>query len=139
MKLGKVKPSLEDPPDLELKELHAHLEYAFLEVGSQLPVIISSDLAKDEKNKLLTILKRHKKAIAWKIMDIKGISPSFCTHKILMEEEYKPVVQHQRRLNPNMQDVVNKEVIKLLDVGLIYPISDSPWVNQYKLYPRREE
>ncbi|XP_076904480.1 uncharacterized protein LOC143559945 [Bidens hawaiensis] len=94
----KAKPSTEEPPTLELKELPDHLEYAFLEGESQLPVIISANLLIDEKKKLLDVLKLHKKAIAWKIMDIKGISPSFCTHKILMEEDYKPVVQYQRRL-----------------------------------------
>nr|GEV10533.1 reverse transcriptase domain-containing protein [Tanacetum cinerariifolium] len=56
-----------------------------------------------------------------------GINPEFCTHKILMEEDYKPVVQHQRRVNPKIHDVIKKEVEKLLDAGLIYPISDSPW------------
>ncbi|GJY44364.1 reverse transcriptase domain-containing protein [Tanacetum coccineum] len=59
---------------------------------------------------------------------IKGINSSFCTHKILMEDEYKPTVQSQRRVNPNIKEVVKKEVIKLLDAGLIYPISDSPWM-----------
>jgi hypothetical protein len=62
-------------------------------------------------------------------MNIKGINPSFCTHKILIDEDFKPVVQHQRWLNPNVQEVVKKEVIKLLDAGLIYPISDSAWVS----------
>ena len=124
----KAWPSVEDPPSVELKELPTHLEYAFLDGESRLPVIISS-LSGDERDKLLEVLKKHKKASAWKIMDIKGINPSFCIHKILMEEDFKPVVQHQRCLNPNMQEVVKKEVIKLLDVGLIYPISDSPWVS----------
>ena len=133
----KMKTSIEEPPALELKELPSHLEYAFLESGSRLPVIIASELTQDEKEKLLQILKRHKKAIAWKIMDIKGINPSYCTHKILMEEEYKPVVQHQRKLNPNIQEVVKKEVIKLLDAGLIYPISDSPWVSLVQVVPKK--
>ncbi|XP_076935292.1 uncharacterized protein LOC143601899 [Bidens hawaiensis] len=133
----KAKPSVEDPPSIDYKELPSHLEYAFLEDGSRLPVIISSSLSSEEKVKLFTVLKRNKHAIAWKIMDIKGINPSFCTQKILMEEEYKPVVQHQRRLNPNMQDVVKKEFIKLLDVGLIYPISDSPWVSPMQVVPKR--
>ncbi|GJX94748.1 hypothetical protein Tco_0349334 [Tanacetum coccineum] len=61
--------------------------------------------------------------IAWKMSDIKGISPSYCTHKILMEDDYKPVIQPQRRLNPKVQDVVKNEIVKLLDFGLIYPIS----------------
>ncbi|GJY71300.1 reverse transcriptase domain-containing protein [Tanacetum coccineum] len=67
----------------------------------------------------------HKRAIAWKLSDIKGINPEFCTHKILMEEDYEPTVQHQRRVNPKIHDVIKKEVEKLLDAGLIYPISDS--------------
>ncbi|XP_076921897.1 uncharacterized protein LOC143583489 [Bidens hawaiensis] len=125
----KAKPSIEDPPTFELKEIPKHLEYVFCEGKSQLPVIISSDLSSDEKVILLEVLKSHKKVIAWKIMDIKGINLSFFTHKILMEEDFKPVVQHQKRLNPNMQDVMKKKVLKLLDSGLIYPISDSPWVS----------
>ncbi|XP_076896089.1 uncharacterized protein LOC143548934 [Bidens hawaiensis] len=133
----KAKPSVTDPPSIELKELLSRLEYAFFEDGSRLPVIISASLSSEEKLKLLTVLKRHKHAIVWKIMDIKGISPSFCTHKILMEEEFKPVVQHQRRLNPNMQDVVKKEVIKILNAGLIYPISDSTWVSPVQDVPKK--
>ena len=76
----KSKPSVDDPPSLELKELPAHLEYAFLDEEGRLPVIISSSLTAEEKNKLLVVLKLHKRAMAWKIMDIKGINPSFCTH-----------------------------------------------------------
>nr|GFC15484.1 reverse transcriptase domain-containing protein [Tanacetum cinerariifolium] len=68
-----------------------------------------------------------KKAIAWKLTDIKGIDPEFCSHKILLEEEHSPKVQSQRRVNPKIHDVIKKEVEKLLDAGLIYPISDSPW------------
>ncbi|KAI3773993.1 hypothetical protein L1987_48534 [Smallanthus sonchifolius] len=131
------RPSIEDPPPVELKELPIHLEYAFLVGESRLPVIIASDLTSDEKERLLEVLKHHKQAIAWRIMDIKGINPSFCTHKILMEDDYKPAVQHQRRLNPNMQEVVKKEVIKLLDAGLIYPISDSPWVSPVQVVPKK--
>ncbi|XP_021996068.1 uncharacterized protein LOC110893261 [Helianthus annuus] len=112
--IPKERPSVEAPPPLELKELPSHLEYAFLGEGSQLPVIISAGLTEEEKKKLMSVLRDHRQAIVWKLMDIKDINPSFCTHKILMEEEFKPVVQPQRRLNPNMQDVVKKEVIKLL-------------------------
>ena len=82
-------------------------------------------------------LKAHKRALAWKISDIQGISPSFCTHKILMEDTFKPVVQPQRRLNPNMKEVVKKEVIKLMDAGLIYPISDSSWVSPVQVVPKK--
>nr|GEW53906.1 reverse transcriptase domain-containing protein [Tanacetum cinerariifolium] len=66
-----------------------------------------------------------------------GINPEFCTHKILMEEDYKPTVQHQRRVNPKIHDVIKKEVEKLLDAGLIYPISDSPWVSPVHCVPKK--
>nr|GFA22179.1 reverse transcriptase domain-containing protein [Tanacetum cinerariifolium] len=69
------------------------------------------------------------RAIAWKLSDIKGINPEFCTHKILMEEDFEPAVQHQRMVNPKIHDVIKQEVIKLLEAGLIYLISDSPWVS----------
>src|SRR5581483_7725921 len=128
---------LEEPPELELKDLPDHLEYRFLQGNNSLPVIISALLTADEKNRLLAVLKRHKKALAWKISDIPGISPSFCTHKILMEDNFKPCVQKQRRLNPKMQEVVKKEVIKLLDTGIIYPISDSPWVSPVQVVPKK--
>ncbi|PWA99517.1 hypothetical protein CTI12_AA005950 [Artemisia annua] len=133
----KLKPSIEDPPALELKDLPSHLEYAFLAEDSKLPVIIAKDLSAIEKEKLLAVLKEHKRAIAWKISDIKGINPSYCTHKILMEEVFKPVVQHQRRVNPNIKEVVKKEVVKLLDAGLIYPISDSSWVSPVQVVPKK--
>ncbi|GJR34525.1 reverse transcriptase domain-containing protein [Tanacetum coccineum] len=123
-----MKPSSVEPPRLELKELPEHLEYAFLQENNQLPVVISSALSTDEKTRLLEVLQNHKGAIAWSIADIKGIDSSFLTYKILMEEEFKSSVQPQRRVNPNIKEVVKKEVIKLLDAGLIYPISDSPWM-----------
>nr|GEW20725.1 hypothetical protein [Tanacetum cinerariifolium] len=77
--------------------------------------------------KLAEETKAKSSAIDWKISDIKGIDPRFCTHKILMEDDYKPAVQSQRKVNPKIPDVIKKEVIKLLDAGMIYPISDSPW------------
>ncbi|GJU94775.1 DNA-directed DNA polymerase [Tanacetum coccineum] len=110
-------------------ELPEHLEYAFLQENNQLPVVISSALSTVEKTKLLEVLQNHKGAIAWSITDINGTDSSFCTHKILMEDKFKPSVQHQRRVNPNIKEVVKKEVIKLLDIGLIYPIFDSPWLS----------
>nr|GFB22142.1 reverse transcriptase domain-containing protein [Tanacetum cinerariifolium] len=86
---------------------------------------------------LLNVLKSQKRAIAWKIFDIKGIDPRFYTHKILMEDDYKPALQSQRRVNPKIHDVIKKEVIKLLDVGMIYPISDSPWVSPIHCVPKK--
>ncbi|GJZ12039.1 reverse transcriptase domain-containing protein [Tanacetum coccineum] len=124
----KIKSSCEDPPGLELKDLPSHLEYVFLEGDDKLPVVIAKNMKDEDKTALIKVLKSHKHAIAWKISDIKGIDPQFCTHKILMEENAKPVVQHQRRVNPKIHEVIKQEVIKLLDAGLIYPISDSPWV-----------
>ncbi|GJT82853.1 reverse transcriptase domain-containing protein [Tanacetum coccineum] len=118
------KSSINEPPEVKLKDLPPHLEYAFLEGDNKLPVIISKDLSVEEKAALIKVLKSHKRAIAWKLSDIKGINPEFYTHKILMEEDYKPAVQHQRRVNPKIHDIIKKEVEKLLDVGLIYPISD---------------
>nr|GEY12513.1 reverse transcriptase domain-containing protein [Tanacetum cinerariifolium] len=94
-------------------------------------------LGDEEKSALIKVLKSHKRAIAWKLSDIQGINPEFCTHKILMEEDYKPVVQHQRRVNPKIYDVIKNEVEKLLDAGLIYPISDSPWVSPVHCVPKK--
>ncbi|KAL5539346.1 hypothetical protein UlMin_042284 [Ulmus minor] len=96
--------SIKEPPKLELKELPSHLRYAFLEESSYYPVIINSSLNDLEEEKLLRVLREHRKAIRWTIDDIKGISPSICMHKILMDETYKPLVQPQRRLNPSMQE-----------------------------------
>ncbi|GJV19294.1 reverse transcriptase domain-containing protein [Tanacetum coccineum] len=102
-------------PELELKDLPSHLEYAYLEENDKLPVIIAKGLKDDEKDALLKVLKSHKRAIAWKITDIKGIDPHFCTHKILIEDDYKPTVQSQRWVNPKIHEVIKKEVLKLLD------------------------
>ncbi|GKA69741.1 reverse transcriptase domain-containing protein [Tanacetum coccineum] len=133
----KIKSSCEDPLDLELKDLPSYLEYAFLEGDDKLPVIIAKNLKDEDKTALIKVLKSHKHAIAWKISDIKGIDPQFCTHKILMEENAKPVVQHQRRVNQKIHEVIKQEVIKLLDAGLIYPISDSPWVSPVHCVPKK--
>ncbi|GJT75305.1 reverse transcriptase domain-containing protein [Tanacetum coccineum] len=129
--------SIDEPPEVELKDLPPHLEYAFLADNNKLPVIIAKDLSDDEKTALIKVLKSRKQAIAWKLSDIKGINPEFCSHKILMEEDYEPTVQHQRRVNPKIHDVIKKEVEKLLDAGLIYPISDSPWVSPVHCVPKK--
>ncbi|GJS62620.1 reverse transcriptase domain-containing protein [Tanacetum coccineum] len=131
------KSLVDEPPELELKDLPSHLEYAFLEGTDKLPVIIAKNLKDEEKERLIKVLKSHKQAIAWKLSDIKGIDPQFCTHKILMEDDFKPAVQHQRRVNPKIHEVIKKEVIKLLDAGLIYPISDSPWVSPVHCVPKK--
>nr|GFA21803.1 reverse transcriptase domain-containing protein [Tanacetum cinerariifolium] len=137
-------PSLPPPnqgnylPKVKLKDLPTHLEYAFLEGDDKFPVIIAKDLSMEEKTALITVLKSHKRAITWKLSDIKRIDPEFCTHKILMKEDFELEVQHQRSVNPKIHDVIKQEVLKLLDAGLIYPISDSPWVSPVHCVPKKE-
>ncbi|KAL6319825.1 hypothetical protein AAG906_036889 [Vitis piasezkii] len=122
---------------LELKTLPAELKYAYLEEGNKAPMVISSSLTVSQEDNLLRILRKHKKAIGWQISDLKGISPLICTHHIYMEEGAKPTRQPQRRLNPHMQEVVRAEVLKLLQAGIIYPISDSTWVSPTQVVPKK--
>ena len=122
---------------LVLRELPSHLKYAYLELPKSKPVIISARLCYAEEQKLLEILKKYQESIAWSIDELKGISPSICMHKILLEENVKPSVEHQRRLNPVMKEVVRKEVLKWLNVGFIYAISDSPWVSPIHVVPKK--
>lgn len=125
------------PPPTELKPLPSHLKYAFLDSEQQLPVIIASNLLLEQEDKLLEVLKQHKKAIGWKLSDLPGINPSICMHRILMEEDIKSIRQQQRRMNPTILDVVKKEVTKLLAAGIIYPISDSQWVSPVQVMPKK--
>nr|GFA27092.1 hypothetical protein [Tanacetum cinerariifolium] len=125
------------PPEVKLKELPPHLEYVFLGDNKKWPVIIAKDLNVNEKTALINVLKSRKKAIAWKLTDIKGIDPELCSHKILLEEDFSPKVQSQRRVNSKIHDVIKKEVKKLLDARLIYPISDSPWVSPIHCVPKK--
>nr|GFB01968.1 hypothetical protein [Tanacetum cinerariifolium] len=90
----------DEPPKVELKELPPHIEYAFLGDNEKWPVIIEKDLSSNKNTALINILKTRKNTIAWKLTDIKGIDPKFCSHKILLEEDYSPKVQSQRRVNP---------------------------------------
>ncbi|XP_024164442.1 uncharacterized protein LOC112171494 [Rosa chinensis] len=126
---NKFVPSIQQAPKLELKPLPSHLKYVFLGESETLPVIIASDLCEEDEKKLLQVLQAHKIVIGWKIADIKGISPTMCMHRIHLEDNAKPTRDAQRRLNPPMKEVVRAEILKLLDVGVIYPISDSQWVS----------
>nr|GEY77527.1 reverse transcriptase domain-containing protein [Tanacetum cinerariifolium] len=126
-----------EPPEVELKEFPPHLEYAFMGKNGKWPVIISKDLSVQEKSALIEVLKSRKKSTAWKLTDIRGIDPELCSHKILLEDDYSPKVQSQRRVNPKIHDIIKKEVEKLLDAGLIYPISDSPWVSPVHCVPKK--
>ena len=122
---------------LILKELPSHLKYEFLEPKKRKPVIISAALTKAEEQKLLGILRKYKEAIAWSIEDLKGISPSICMHKILLNDNAKTSIEHQRRLNPVMKEVFKKEVLKWLNAGFIYAISDSSWVSPIHVVPKK--
>uniref|UniRef100_A0A2N9GLJ5 RNA-directed DNA polymerase n=1 Tax=Fagus sylvatica TaxID=28930 RepID=A0A2N9GLJ5_FAGSY len=133
----KPLPSSIEIPKLELKQLPSELKYAFLESGDTFPVVISSKLTVEQEGSLVKLLKKHKTAIGWTIADIKGISPLVCTHKLHFEEEVKTSREPQRRLNPNMKEVVKSEVLKLLDAGIIYPIADSKWVSPTQVVPKK--
>jgi hypothetical protein len=100
-------------------------------------VIVSDKLSLEENDMLLNLLKKHKKVIGYSINDLKGLSPAFCTHRIPMEDQCKPVVDHQRRLTHAMREVVKKEVIKLLDAGIIYPVPHSEWVRPVHCVPKK--
>ncbi|KAK8535928.1 hypothetical protein V6N12_012592 [Hibiscus sabdariffa] len=131
------KSSVEQLPKLELKTLPEQLKYVYLGINNTLPVIISSKLQPEQEEKLTTVLQQHRQALGWYIADIKGISPPICMHKILLEENHKPTVDAQRRLNQAMKDVVRKEILKWLDAGIIYPISDSEWVSPVQCVPKK--
>nr|CAN63866.1 hypothetical protein VITISV_009558 [Vitis vinifera] len=128
----------EETPKLNLKPLPTELKYTYLEENKQCPVVISSSLTTPQEMSLFEVLKRCMKAIGWQISDLKGISPLVCTHHIYMEEEAKLIRQPQRRLNPHLQEVVPAEVLKLLQAGIIYPISDSPWVSPTQVVPKKK-
>ncbi|CAN6711701.1 unnamed protein product [Malus baccata var. baccata] len=130
-------PSVIQAPVLDLKPLPDHLKYVFLGDEETLPVNVSSSLTALEEEKLIRVLKKHKTAIGWTLADIKGISPTTCMCRIFLEEGAKPTREAQRRLNPPMMEVVKKEIIKLLDCGVIYPISDSRWVSPVQVVPKK--
>ncbi|KAM1024679.1 hypothetical protein ACFX14_037824 [Malus domestica] len=134
---NKPLPSVVQPPSLKLKPLPSHLKYVFLGDQETLPVIISSSLTAQEEGKLVRVLKEYKTAIGWTLADIKGISPTTCMHRILLEEGSKTSREAQRRLNPSMMEVMKKEIIKLLDCGVIYPISDSYRVSPVQYVPKK--
>ncbi|CAN6677807.1 unnamed protein product [Malus baccata var. baccata] len=134
---NKLLPSIVQAPILDLKPLPSHLKYIFLGENEALLVIISSSLTAQEEEKLVRVLKEFKSALGWTLADIKGISPTTFMHHIFLEEGAKPTREAQHRLNPPMMEVVKKEIIKLLDCGVIYPISDSRWVSPIQCVPKK--
>ena len=117
----------EKAPKIELQQLPAGLKYAFLYKNSY-PIIVNANLTNGELALLLNKLHKYRKALEYSLLDIPGISPDLCMHRIHLEDGSKSLMEHQRRPNPNLKEVVKKEIIKLLDAGVIYPISDSNWV-----------
>ena len=131
------KPSIIEAPKLELKELPANLRYAFLGSDQTLPVIIASDLTSGQEEELISLLKENKEALGWCMADIKGISPTVVQHHIHLMEGSRPSREPQRRANPVMKEAIKKEVLKCLDHGIIYPISDSQWVSPVQVVPKK--
>jgi len=127
LKLETCSIASEEAP--ELKVLPPHLKYSFLGGDTKKPVILSSLLTAEEEEQVIEVLRINQEAIGWQFSDLKEISPAYCMHRIHMEADFKPVAQPQRRLNPVIKEVVKKEVQKLLEAGMIYPISDSTWVS----------
>jgi len=127
-------PSIIKTPKLELKHLPDTLKYAFPGDSETLIVIISSHLDKDQEGKLLDVLNEYKEALGWTITDIKGISPYVVIHQSHLEENAKTSREPQRRLNPVLKEV---EVMKLLDAGIIYFISDSQWVSLVQVMSKK--
>jgi hypothetical protein len=100
-------------------------------------VIISDKLSNDETQRLVATLEKYQRVIGYSLKDLKGIRLSLCTHHIPMEQEHKPVHEHQRRLNNAMREIVKKEVLKLLKARVIYPISDNEWVSLVQVVPKK--
>ncbi|XP_024009416.1 uncharacterized protein LOC112084499 [Eutrema salsugineum] len=137
------KESINDPwselkaRKVELKPLSDGLKYAFLGPNSTYPVIINSGLSRAETTKLLNVLRKYRKAIGYSLDGIQEISPDLCMHKINLEDNAKKSIESQRRLNPNLMEVVKKEIMKLLEAGIIFPISDSTWVSPVHVVPKK--
>ena len=100
-------------------------------------MILAVDLTVEKEQKVVEILRNHKETIAWSVEDLKGISPSIYMHKILKEENARTSIEHRRRLNPIIKEVVKKEVLKWLNTSFIYAISDSPWVSLVHVVPKK--
>lgn len=125
------------PVCIEQNPLPAHLKYIFLGENDTLLVIVSSKLAKTQEDALISMLNDHKKSLGWTLANLRGISPSYCMHKIRLEEGVSGSVEHQRRLNLEMKEVVKKEVIKELDTEVVYPIFDSSSVSPVQFIPQK--
>jgi len=134
--------SPEKAPKADLKPLPAGLRSIFLGENSTYPVIVNASLNKAELTLLLSKLRKYHKALPYSLDDITCISPDLCMpsvehHRIHLKDESKPSVEHQRRLNPNLKDAVKKEIMKLFEAGIIYPISDNDWGSPVHVVPKK--
>ena len=124
-------------PPIELKVLPDGPHYAFLNGDTQTPVIISSHLSDKETAKLLAVLEKHRSVFGYSLEDLKGISPTLCTHHIPIDSTCTHSREPQRKLNNTMRDVIKKEVLKLLHAGIIYPVPHSKWVSPVQVVPKK--
>ena len=134
--LGGPHPPKGDPV-FELKQLPNTLKYAYLDEKKIYPVIISANLSEHEEERLLKVLRKHRAVIGYTLDDLKDISPTLCQHKINMAPDANPVVDHQRRLNPKMKEMVRTEILKLLEACIIYPIADSRLLSLVHCVPKK--
>jgi hypothetical protein len=88
-------------------------------------LIINDKLSHEETQKLVATLENYRSVTGYFLKDLKGISLSLCTHCIPMDQDNKPIREHQQKLNNAMREVVKKEVLKLLNAGVIYLVSGS--------------
>nr|CAH67935.1 H0211F06-OSIGBa0153M17.7 [Oryza sativa] len=131
------KTDLPSRAPIELKPLPSSLSYAFLNSDAESLVIISDKLSEREMARLIAILEKHSAAFGYSLQDLKGISPTLCTHCILLEPSSTPSREPQRRLNNAMREVIKKEVLKLLHTGIIYPVPYSEWVSPVQVVPKK--
>ncbi|CAM8966103.1 unnamed protein product [Rhodiola kirilowii] len=124
-----------EPCKVEMKSLHASLRYEFLGPNSTYPVIVNASLNDVETQKLLDVLREHRPALGYSIDDLKGISPDLCMHRINLECNARLSRDALRRLNPKLNEVVKKEILKLLNAGIIYSVADSKWVSPVHVVP----
>jgi hypothetical protein len=124
-------------PPIELKPLPPCLRYAFLHNDSESPVIINDKLTQEETHRLITILEQYCSTFGYSLQDLKGTSLALCTHHIPTDPDVLPSREPQRRLNNAMREVVKNEVMKLLYIGIIYPVPHSEWVSPVQVVPKK--
>ena len=128
-----------DEPTMELKTLPLTLNYALLNEEKAKSVIILSQLDKEQEKRLQEVLQRNEDTIGWTLTNLKGLDPSLCTHRIFLEDESRPAREAQRRLNPKVWEAVKEEILKWLNVEIIYPISDCLWASPVQVVPKKFE